>query len=473
MWSAAAESWLARQNERPAPWLALFAALLLLEVTPWWSPTPDSVLYLSMARSLARTGELAALGARHTGLPPGYPLLLAPLFVIAERPFLAIAIAQWLLAAGALVLVHRWARRTAPAAALGVTAMVAVNVSVWMLVRRPLSEISFLVLLLAAASALDRLVEASSRRERNARAAASLALLGTAMLVREAAIVLAFGFAIAAWRRGARAPGNRLVVAVVAAVAVTGLALVIARDLAISASTAEPRLFGTHLDGFLDPRSSLAAKLHEGLRLRIAEIGRLLIPGMFKAYGPPGVWLEPNLIVEAVAALAAIAGWTRRARAATSVLELSAPFYLALHAAWPFDAGTRYLTPLLPVLALSLWPWIEQRADRLRLTALVVVAHLAVTLGYHTTRELPRARACDRLWPAIDRVAADVGASPASTSGLPECASLMLSFALDRPVERDAVAPSSDWLVAAGEPAPAAFARAADAPPFTLWHRRR
>ena len=478
MWSEAAEAWLARQESRATPWLALLCGLLLLEVGPWWSSTPDSVLYLSMARSLARSGELTSLGSTHTGLPPGYAVLLAPAFWLSDRPFWVIAIVQWLLGVAVIFLLHAWARRVTPGRALLTTGLVAVNVSFWMLVRRPLSEICFLVLLLASANSMDAVLEASRPKTLALRGIIACGLLAAAVLVREAAIVLIGGFAVAAVlarRSGDRSRFAGLVVALTAGLGIACLVAFVGYDLSTLAANGAQRVVGSHLDGFLDPRSTFAEKLGEGFRLRVAEIGRLVVPGMFKAYGPPGIWLDANMAIEGACALVVLAGWLRLVRTTRAVLVLALPFYFALHSAWAFDAGTRYMLPMLPVIVASLAALVERRSDRLRIAALAVVAHLGVTLGYHLSRELPRAHECHRLWPTVDRVAAGTGPADGEIAALsvPECAALMLSFTLDRPVARDPTTVAAiAWLVT-GSPvdAPSGFRLRDEVDSLKLWQR--
>jgi len=212
----------------------------------------------------------------------------------------------------------------------------------------------------------------------------------------------------------------------------------VAYDQSTVAQPNELRVLGTHLDGFLDPRSSPVAKLAEGGRLRVAEIGRLLVPGMFKAYSEEGRWLDWNTLVYVPVFAIVITGWLAMARRCPDGLLLSLPAYLLVYALWPFDAGTRYLLPMLPVLVVSLWPWLERSRHPRTLLAALLVAHFAVTLGYTITREIPRARECDRQWPAAMALAAEMRAEPhpALARSVPECTALLLSFALDRPVLR-------------------------------------
>ncbi len=79
-----------------------------------------------------------------------------------------------------------------------------------------------------------------------------------------------------------------------------------------------------------------------------------------------------------------------------------------VRSAWAFDADTRYLLPLLPLLVVCLWFVIEP-FTRWRLSALaaLLVLHLAVALGYWTAVEIPRGRECNR---RVDTAVAASGA---------------------------------------------------------------
>jgi hypothetical protein len=128
-------------------------------------------------------------------------------------------------------------------------------------------------------------------------------------------------------------------------------------------------------------------------------------------------------------------GWWKLFRATGDVLLATLPAYVALYVVWGFDAGTRYLLPMLPVLAASAGcgRFLERRPA---LGFLLVAAHLAVAAGYVLARDAPRARACDAEWPAVERLAAAAASAPAPVlaPGVPECTRLLLSFTLDRPV---------------------------------------
>ncbi len=462
------EAWLARQERRPTPWLAALALLLAAQVSPWLILTPDSVVYLSMARSIARSGDVEAFGGAHTGHPPGYPLLLSGAFHFAERPFVQISILHWCLAALLLVGLYRWARRTAPSAPLLVTGLVLVNVSFWMQLRRPLSELCFLAVAMWAATSLQHVLQARSLRSALARTAPAVATVLALGLIREAGILLVAGFGLSA-ALGSRDAPRALRLAAFLLVAAAGSAGIIAfvhHDLTTAAAAGGGEgMLGTHLAGLLDPGPALRERLLEGIRLRIYEVGRLVVPGMFKSYAADGRWLDWNTAVYVPLFCLFVTGWWRLARRTHDVLCLTFPFYLSLYVLWPFDAGTRYLFPMLPVLVASLAALLPgDFRHRLTVLALLLVAHLGVTLGYLAIREIPRARACHQQWAEITAIGAVMDADRGRVFALggPECAAWMLSFAVDRPVRRVTTAaevgPRARWILAPAElPVPPGF----------------
>ncbi len=435
------EQWLGRQDAHPLPWLAAFAILLAVQISPLWYPTPDAVAYLSIARSIATAHRLSNLGGVHLGYPPGYPLLISPAFLISTRPFMALSIIHWILAVVFMAGVYRWTRGLAPGAAVLLTGLTMVNVALWIYYRRTLSEMAFMAAMIWTVTALDSALEAGSARRSAAWTAAAIALLIVLVMIRETGVLIAAGLVVAAslrirdgklsWTRGA------LIAAAIAAPAAAAVGGFLFYDLS-TARTAPSAVFGTHLSGFFETSTPILSRVVEGLRLRISEAGRLIVPGMFKAYAGRGQWLHVDILVYAAVFVLIAAGWWRLMSRRRDVLAAAAPLYFALYVAWAFDADTRYLLPLLPLLFVCLWFAIEPlRTWRLSVLAILLVAHLAVAIGYWTAVEIPRARLCDDEWAPAAALAPelkDATGIVVATRHVPECARLMLSFLIDRPV---------------------------------------
>ena len=435
------EDWLAAQNQHPLPWLTIFAVLMALQISPWWYSTPDATTYLSMARSIAVNHRLSNLGGVHLAYPPGYPLLISPAFLISGRPFLQLSLIHWVLAMLFMAGVYRWIRSLAPEAAVLLTGLVMVNVALWIYYRRTLSEVAFMAAMIWTVLALNAALAAASGRSSAIWTGAGTAMLIALTMIRETGVLFAAGFALAAMldmRDGAlRRRRGWSMMAGVASPAVAAVAAFLFYDLKTARAAPSP-VFGTHLSVFLDPSTSILPRAVEGLRLRISEAGRLVVPGMFKAYAHGSQWLNIDILIYlAVFAVLAL-GWWRLICRRHDVLAATAPLYIALYVVWGFDADTRYLLPLLPLLMLCLWFAIEPFTNwRLSLLAVLLVAHLAVATGYWTTVEIPRARFCDAQWRPVTALAPALEGGTdliVATRKVPQCARLMLSFALDRPI---------------------------------------
>jgi hypothetical protein len=435
------EDWLARQNHRPLRWMALLALLLAIQISPWWYPTPDAAAYLSIARGIATAHRLSNLGGAHLAYPPGYPLLISPAFLVSSRPFVILSFIHWLMALTLMLGVYRWTRGLAPEAALLLTGLVMVNVALWIYYRRTLSELAFMAVMIWTVIVLDSALQGSNRRSRARRAALGGMLLVALAMIRETGALFALGFAVAAillvrdgklrWTEGL------WMSAILAAPAGAAVGAFLLYDLA-TARAVPGSLFGTHLSGFLDPATPLAGRVIEGLRLRISETGRLLVPGMFKAYAGHGQWLNIDVFIYlAVFALIA-AGWWRLIGRRRDVFAATLPLYFVLYAVWAFDADTRYLLPVLPVIVASLWFAIEPLTRRpLTALAALLILHLAVALGYWATIELPRGRRCNYEWASIEGLVPALkgqSGTVVAVHQVPECARLMLSYLIDRPV---------------------------------------
>src|SRR5262249_53399679 len=152
----------------------------------------------------------------------------------------------------------------------------------------------------------------------------------------------------------------------------------------------------------VEPDENLAQRLLEGLRVRISEIGRLTVPGMFGAFVSRRNWLDWNLLIYIPIFAIVCRGWWKWLKQSSDILALTFPVYFLLHVYWPWDQAGRYFAPLLPVLLVSLWYGIDfVGMHRRRLFQLLLVLHLGVSLGFWLVRELPRGIQNQRDEPAL------------------------------------------------------------------------
>ncbi|MBI4582877.1 MAG: hypothetical protein HY717_02415 [Planctomycetes bacterium] len=418
--------------------LIFLMLLLAAQISPWWRPGEDDCAYLSMARSIAAGGPAARFGSPQLFFAPGYPLLISPAFLLSDRPFLVLHVLHWILAILLLAGIHRWSRRLFPQGAVLLTGLVMANASLWIYYRRTLSELAFMAALIWTVEVLELALKAASPRKTVAWTALGGLALAFLCAIRQAGLCLAAGFLAAlAWevRRGRLrwrpAAWQALAAALPAVLAVSALA---AYDRAMAAES--PQASRTYVDHLFDRSAALPAQLLEGLRLRISAIGRLLVPGMVKAYAKSGEWFNINLLVYVPVAAAAAVGWWRWVRHTRDLFALTAPFYLGLYILWPFGQDTRFMLPLLPVLWAGLGLLLEPLGRwRAGLLAALFVGHLGVSVGFWI-REARQLRELDREWPAIEKLAEAYRKDPRSVNvaGLGDDQQLMLQLLVDQKI---------------------------------------
>lgn len=429
---------IASVERHPTCWLAGCALLLAVQISPWWTPTPDACSYLSMARSLAADGEMTNLGSPHLRFPLGYPVLISPLFLLSERPFLALSVWQWAVGVVWLWGVYHWARGVAPGGAVWIALLAGANAAVWLHFRRTLSEVAFMALLIWIVNLLVTLAEPRAWRAALWRTGVAAAMLVWLVTIRQAGIMLAAGFGIVLGceaLRGRMAWGRAVCLTLAFGLPASAAVVLLARHDAQTAAMAGRQPYVT---GFVvEQYAGLGSQLLEGLRLRINDVGRLTIPAMFKAYGPAGDWLDANSLACTLAFILVTAGWWQLARHRSDALVWMWPFYFGLYSLWAWEAGARYFVPVVPLLMASLWYALASWArHRTAIIAGLLIAHLVMSVGYWGVRTIPRGLERQRLWTHVDEMAEAIGQAPGPVhaAGVREDVRLMLQFVLDRPV---------------------------------------
>jgi MFS family permease len=467
MESRSPKDYLLKPEEHFVFWLIVFAALLAMQVGSGWLPGPDESSYLSMARSLGTGhGFTRFSGERYLHYAPGYPLLIAPAFVLqAVRPFVAIGLIQWALAVLFMLGLYLWSRKYFGNHALLLTALVMTNVGFWYYYRRTVPEIGFMAAMIWAVNLL------TLATERRIGQAIGLTLAGGALIaflcwIRPVGVFIASGFGLMLLVlacRGRVSWGRCFLLGGIACVIALASAIGFISRQSVTAAERGPDTV-TYTGELLDLNRSLPARVAEGVRLRITEVGRLLIPGMFKSYDARGRWIPNTLFIFLPVFIVFAIGWWRFAMSAPNVLAWAFPFYLGLYIVWWGEQGTRYMMPMLPILWASMWffaaPW-----DRFRrpVFAVLVAAHLIVA-GIYWTGDLQQTRQLAGYWPKLDRLAAAVQSEPANGA---ICADrhigCMFLVALDRgwPIveKAGAVGPGVRWLLISDD--------RGDAPGFT------
>jgi hypothetical protein len=412
--------------------LIVLGVLLTALIGPWWYATPDAAAYLSIGRRLAHGAAPHAFGQSQPSYPLGYPALITPAFWVGDRPFLALAMINWLLAVLFMLGTYRWMRRVAPEAALLLTALVMANVNVWNLYRRNLSEVVFLPLLMWTIALTDGALTARSRVARSGMAVGVALLLVGLTATRETGLLVALGVTAAALMSSQGSAKRRpLVTAGVLAMALGGLLLLRPERRAAATNAMRDAFSAGH-----ESADGAFSAIGLGLHRRLVEVAQLTVPGMFKGYtDPPTAW-DPNMLAGLAIVGLVAAGWYRLVRRRPDALVLLAPLYFAVLVLWPYASGARYVLPLLPLLVACGWEaWEPFGRWRRYLIALTIIAHFTVAAGYWWLIDLPRVRACSAQWPAVERhAAAAIPPRPAAARSLPACVRLMFQLALDRPV---------------------------------------
>lgn len=481
------EDRLTRIDRRAVIILVGYALLLATQISPWWNPTRDGLNYLSISRSIA-DGRFERLGEPHLHYAPGYSVLISPAFLTGERPFLAISIIHWLFAVGIMLGVFYWTRRVATtSAALLITGLVVLSTGFWDHLRTTQSEVAFMAAWIATLLAMERLAAIASNREPRAgslRAILCYAALATILLIvtsliRHVGIFLAAGLGvrmlILAWTRAlswTRAITLTLAIGLTASAALLAL-------IAYDQNAAEATEKKSYVEYFSGDDLSIVSQVHTGFRLRFEDIGRLTVPGMFKAYRPG--WINPNTPIYLVMIVLISIGWWRLARRNGDIFALTAPFYLALYIFWPFGQETRYVFPLLPLLFLCFWCAIESaQRHRLSILAILLAAHLLIAIGYTIVKVRDIARD-NRLWAALETMAPQLSEEQLSAPVVTRRSYalwLMFQFEIDRPTEHhrqfEDLPHETQWvLTTTSTPMPDTFVARQQAGDVVLLERKR
>lgn len=471
----------ARRWNKPWFWLLAFSLILCTQISPHWFATPDSVHYLSMARSLATGHGLRNLGSEQWVYAPGYPVLVTPLFWVSLHPFLLLSALQWGCGILFMLGIYFWAKRLAPCSALFVAGLSVLNAAFWVVCRPTLSDASFMALMIWSVYAMNRAYDAPK--------VASfvgwwlLATVGALCLpmIRPAGVCLAPAVCLLllmrAWRRrGAQRWSAFGGAALVLLLGTAGVGFLIWRELNEIHQTGH----AGNYESLLWMLRHLAGHWSTVLHLRISDTGRMLVPGMFKAYNNPSNWLDVNLLIYLPLTILVWIGWWRWLWRRADALLLMFPFYALLHFLWYLDQGARYAAPFLPLFWLCLWPWLQRwPVKRRQLFSLLLILHLCVAVGYWLHHEIPRGQRMARARPIAqqwaDRIRADPG--PIASAGRTTMLRYWVSFMLNKPIERVTTASATKhgarWVLCDAKiPAGKAYERAQVHPPYELLRRK-
>ncbi len=447
-----AVNWIERRR-----WLAfaLIAILLAIQITPKLTMSPDGVSYMSIARSLIFHGELKRLGSPHLRYAPAYPILVSPAFFFGPRPFLPAQIIQWLFTILLILATYAWFAPYAGRSAIWITLLALLNTGFWDLFRQVSSELAFMPCLMWGSVLLAAATRTTSAWRAAAMIAGGIVLVAVATLTRQAGALLVIGFTLALILRAMR----RQITWTRAILCAASLGITIA---AISwaliafdhhgARAAGPAEIG-YTDAFRAPDNSLTSQIIEGVRRQSAEVGRLLIPGMWKAHAVAHDWHALNTWIYLAVCVPVAIGWWKLCKTTADPLALTLPFYIALYVVYPFDSGTRFTVPMLPVLAASLWFILSPlRNNRAPVFLLLILFHVSVAIGYWID-DAAHVRHRWQHWPAIQQLARIIPpeAKIIALRGGTGDDWMFLMYVTDRPVAPESLneplTKDADWIV--------------------------
>lgn len=417
--------------------LGLFVFFCLL-IRPQWYPTPDSSAYLSMARSVANGEGLQRFGSELLWYPPGYAVLISPLFTISDRPFLGIAFLHLAMAMLCAYGVYLWAKRLTPDAAVVLTLLAVTNVLFCIHFRRTLSELPFTSGLIWSVNLLNFLNERIARGSSWLLYLGAGVFLGGVCFIRHAGLMMAAGFAWAMFLTERAGHVSRL--RGLAYVLLVGLPATMAvATLMFNEERAASDLEGrTYLDNFAENERHWTLEGIEGLRMQIGAVARVVVPGMFKVYSDSRNWLHLTTLFYLSVFAVICVGWIRLARGKPDVLVLAAPFYLLLHSAYAMEAGARFMVPMAPLIVVCLYVGFQGFSARRDAFAVLLAIHVVVTLAYITLTDVPRAAEWSAYWGQVEELAEEIPANETVVVSpeFPEHVRLMLQYTLDRKVKR-------------------------------------
>jgi hypothetical protein len=433
------ENWLIHQNQRPCFWLGLFLLLVFIQIDSyWWTMNSDVAAYLSIARSVWTNQGITCFGEKQLYFSPGYPLLISPAFLISSKPFLYIGLINGIFASLFVLGVYRWMRSIVPEAALWLTGLSIMNVSFGIIFRALFSETSFMAVAIWTIIMLNASASSADSTKTWVWAIPGSIMLVLLSAIRYPGLLVGFAFAIALFFQ-VRKHNLKARKAVMLAAVVTLPALLTVTTLLIyeraNISVDSVRNGMMYTNQIFAKHSSLSEQILEGLRLRISSVGRLLLPGMFKTYGRAGQWLNPSMIIYIPLTCLIIYGWWKLLRRKPEVFGLMFPIYLLLYIIWPYDQGTRFLLPMLPLLWACLWMYLRRfQIYRLRIITLLLLLHTLILIGYWQ-REIPDTRQWKQAWPLVEEIASIIGSQNGlAVYEIPPNIRIMLKYEIDIPI---------------------------------------
>ena len=347
----------------------------------WCTMTTDGFTYLTTARTLLETGSFPQ---RQLVAPPGYPVLIAPLLLLGELPFRAIRLllaGGW--AASGILTFFLWRRELGRGAAWFAAALVATNSVLFIQTTFALSEPVFTALTAGSLVIISRWWRDPPKSWWSVGLGGAVIL--STYMIRTMGIVLLPLAMLALLRH--RTGGYRAVAVRTIVFAIVTVGPLLAWSHRQSQFPAGLHYFQTLTTarGWENTDKTGWALQWERLRTvgstRLVDIKATLIPQrlgwpLFRApWDRPATWLIGLFLVGCALV---------RFRATRSPIDAFVILTLAMLSIWPWREGTRFITPLAPVLcgyvAWAGWALARRFRTRALRGALIVAAAAVLAL---------------------------------------------------------------------------------------------
>ena len=315
----------------------------------------DPAAYVELAHSLASGAGYSFDGVPHTYYPPGLPLALTPVVTVAGMNVAAaqVYVAVW--AAVALLIVFAYLERRGDSPATGITLFLVLSSGFYAVATTSVrSEPLYLVAVFLLLLGLERRPVGSGA---TGVWLVSLAVVGAAVpAIRTVGVAMLAALGASVLQSAVRArrrqlPWHTAVGGLVAAM-LGGLAFVVLWQTWIL----HHGMAGSYAAGLAlkDPHvpdegpatlADIVSRVVTNAATQSAHLGELAsnVPWLQTMWSSPVVLLLCPII---------LMGWAQEFRRALPVAAWYVLFYVGIILVWPYNEGTRFLVPILPLLAM-------------------------------------------------------------------------------------------------------------------------
>ncbi len=349
----------------------LVLVIYLAGLSPQWYLGKDTGLYMNLARNLVRGEGYTIAGRPHVGVPPGLPWLLAGVMAVFGENFLAINALMCLMGLAVVLLTYLLLRELVHRDwALLMTAVLAVSREMVDNSGEVLSDLPFMLLLTAALGLYARGLRSHGADRRGWELASVLLVgsLGFRAAGLPAVLAAPIGLVLSAGKRGRR---RALLNAALVGVLLFGVVLAFLAYYKANASgrtMSYPEALSTGHRGF--PALAWAGRI-----LRSVYDGSVKLSRLITAQSMPR---PVSMIVLVAPVLIAMLRRIRRGDRFGPVVTIGYVGALCL-----LGLETRYLYPLLPLLALYViegWLWIVALLARGRAAGAAAASGLLIAM---------------------------------------------------------------------------------------------